>query len=116
MASVEQAQSIADLKQLAQKRIPKFAFDYIEEGCNANMAIARNRKILDEVALMPHYMRSYVEPELKVHLFGKDYAMPVAIAPIGLSGLIWPQASIMHAKTAKQANIPFIFYPKATMR
>ena len=115
MASVEQAQSIADLKQLAQKRIPKFAFDYIEEGCNANMAIARNRKILDEVALMPHYMRSYVEPELKVHLFGKDYAMPVAIAPIGLSGLIWPQASIMHAKTAKQANIPFILSTVATI-
>lgn len=115
MASVEQAQSIADLKQLAQKRIPKFAFDYIEEGCNANRAIARNRKILDEVALMPHYTRSYAEPELKVHLFGKDYAMPVGIAPIGLSGLIWPQASIMHAKTAKQANIPFILSTVATI-
>lgn len=115
MVGIEQAQCIDDLKNLTRRRIPKFAFDYIEEGCNADRAVSRNREALDGVTLIPHYTRSHAEPDLSVNLFGKEYATPMAIAPLGLSGLIWPQASVMHAKTAKQANIPFILSTVATI-
>lgn len=115
MPAVDRAHCIADLKQLARKRIPSFAFDYIEEGCNANLAVQRNRQALDEVLLSPHYMHGYAKPDVSTCLFGKTYAQPFGIAPIGLSGLIWPDASIMHAKTAKRANLPFVLSTVATV-
>ena len=115
MSAVAKAQCIADLKQLARRRIPEFAFDYIEEGCNDNIAIQRNRQALDQVQLQPKYMSRYAKPQLAVNLFGKEYALPFGIAPLGLTGLVWPQASVMHADTAKQANIPFVLSTVATI-
>ncbi len=115
MPAVAQAQCIADLKQLARRRIPEFAFDYIEEGCNANIAMQRNRQALDQVQLQPNYTSRYTDPQLAVNLFGKDYDLPFGIAPLGLTCLVWPQASVMHAATAKQINIPFVLSTVATI-
>ncbi len=115
MTSLSQIQCLEDFKRLAKRKLPGFAFDYIEEGCNDDCAIRRNRRVLDEVLLEPHYLTSYREPDTQVNLFGKAYASPFGIAPLGLSGLIWPNASIMHARGAKQANIPFVLSTVATI-
>ena len=113
--AVQRLFCMADLKQAAKQSIPTFAFDYIEEGCDQNCAISTNRQALNEVFLQPAYMAAYNAPDLGVELFGKRYASPIGIAPVGLSGLVWPQASIYHAKAAKQANIPFVLSTVATI-
>jgi L-lactate dehydrogenase (cytochrome) len=115
MPAVENAHCIADLKQLARRRIPEFAFDYIEEGCNANIAMQGNRRALDGVQLQPYYTDAYAKPQLHTKLFGKQYDLPFGIAPLGLSGLVWPQASVMHAKTAQKTNTPFVLSTVATI-
>ena len=109
------AHCVDDLKTIAKANIPGFVFDYIEEGCNANCAVKANRNGLDEVTLLPHYMQAYQAPNLETQLLGKAYSMPVGIAPIGLSGLIWPKASLLHAQVAKQANIPFVLSTVSTV-
>jgi L-lactate dehydrogenase (cytochrome) len=115
MSAVDRAYCIADLKRLARKRIPNFAFDYIEEGCNDGIAVSHNRQALDSVQLVSQYTAQYQEPNLTTTLFGRQYDAPVGIAPLGLSGLVWPKASIMHARTARQANVPFVLSTVSTI-
>jgi len=112
---IRKSACIADLKKRAKRRIPKFAFDYIEGGCNSELAIKNNRKALDDVFLRPEYLQAYSKPELGTELFGKQYAAPFGIAPLGLTGLVWPNASAMHARAAKKANIPFVLSTVSTI-
>ncbi len=114
-ALIRKSACVADLKKRAKRRIPKFAFDYIEGGCNSELALKNNREALDDVFLRPEYLQAYNKPELGVELFGKQYSAPFGIAPLGLSGLVWPDASAMHARAALKANIPFVLSTVSTI-
>ncbi len=106
---------IEDLKNHAKSRIPRFAFNYLEGGCNQNVAVRRNRKALNKIILRPDYLTSSVSPNLSTEILGQTYAMPFGIAPLGLSGLVWPGASLMHARAAKANNIPFVLSTVSTV-
>lgn len=108
------AASIRDLKELARSRIPGFSFDYVEGGCNNNHTVDTNRLALDAVQLEPSYFSPCKSVDLSVEIFSTKYAAPIGIAPIGLSGVVWPNASVIHAKTAHEANIPFILSSVST--
>lgn len=105
---------IADLKKHAKRRIPGFAFDYVEGGCNSEVALRRNRSALDNIQLRTDYLTPYNKPELSTELFGQTYSAPLGIAPLGLTGIVWPNASLMHARAAKKANIPFVLSTLST--
>lgn len=100
--------SIPDLKRQARKRIPKFAFDYIEGGCNDEIGVRRNRQDIEAIQLQGELLKPFSSSDLSVELFGHKYAAPFGIAPIGLQGLIWPKTPEILAKAASRANIPFI--------
>lgn len=106
--------SIQDLKKKAKKRIPKFAFDYLEGGCNEDVNLARNKSDLQEVLLMPQYLRKFNGIDMSVNLFGHKYDAPFGIAPIGLQGLIWPNSPEILAKAALKHNIPYILSTVST--
>lgn len=108
------AASISDLKKRAKSRIPAFSFDYVEGGCNNNTAVNTNRAALDQIQLQPDYFSPFKPVDLSVELFGRSYSAPIGIAPIGLSGVVWPNASVIHAKTAREANIPFVLSSVST--
>lgn len=107
-ALLRQAASIADLKALAKARIPGFAFDYLSGGCNDENAVLQNRQALDRVYLQPRYLQSSAGVDMSANIFDRQYAAPFGIAPLGLSGLIWPRASEYHAAAAREANIPYV--------
>ena len=108
------AASIDDLKTLAKSRIPGFSFDYVEGGCNNNTTVETNRLALDAIQLEPDYFSPCENVDLSTQIFGKHYSAPIGIAPIGLSGVVWPNTSIFHAKTANDANIPFVLSSVST--
>ena len=99
--------SIEHLRERARKRIPRFAFEYLEGGCNSEINLRRNTEEIREVQLKPYYLRDYPASDQSVELFGKTYDAPFGIAPIGLQGLIWPRATEILAKAAFDHNIPF---------
>jgi len=99
--------SIEHLRQKARKRIPGFAFDYLEGGCNANINRDRNTDEIRHVQLRPYYIRDYAGSDLRTQIFGETYDAPFGIAPIGLQGLVWPQACEILAAAAAAHNIPF---------
>ncbi|WP_299119214.1 alpha-hydroxy acid oxidase [uncultured Winogradskyella sp.] len=100
--------SIDDLRNKAQKKIPKFAFEYLDGGCNEDVNLIRNTSELREVQLKPNYLRKHHGSSLKTNLFGIEYDAPFGIAPVGLQGLMWPNSPEILAKAAFNHNIPFI--------
>jgi L-lactate dehydrogenase (cytochrome) len=106
--------SIEHLRERARKRVPRFAFEYLEGGCFSNINIQRNTDEIRQVQLRPWYLRDYPGSDLKTELFGTTYDAPFGVAPIGLQGLVWPKATEILAKAAHQHNIPFILSTVAT--
>jgi L-lactate dehydrogenase (cytochrome) len=100
--------SVETLRERAKRRIPHFAFEYLDGGCNEDVNLYKNTGELREVELVPQYLKSNVSIDMKTELFGHTYDAPFGIAPVGLQGLMWPNAPEILAKAAAQHNIPFI--------
>ena len=100
--------SIEHLRDKSRKRMPGFAFDYLEGGCNSNINLQRNTEEIRDLRLKPYYIREYAGSDLTTEIFGQTYDAPFGIAPIGLQGLMWPRSTEILAKAATDHNIPFI--------
>lgn len=100
--------SIDDLRTKAQKKIPRFAFEYLDGGCNEDVNLYRNTSELREVQLKPNYLRDHKGSSMKTKIFGIEYDAPFGIAPVGLQGLMWPNATEILAKAAFEHNVPFV--------
>ncbi|MBV6646008.1 MAG: alpha-hydroxy-acid oxidizing protein [Cyclobacteriaceae bacterium] len=99
--------SVQDLRKKASQRIPKFAFEYLIGGANEEYNLAKNKSDIQEVQLMPEYLKQYESASLQTEIFGQQYDAPFGIAPVGLQGLMWPRSPEILAKAARQHNIPF---------
>ena len=100
--------SVSDLRKRAKFKMPKFAFDYLDGGCNDDINLNKNRTDIQKIELMPNYLSDFDESLMKTELFGHTYDAPFGIAPIGLQGLMWPNSPEILAKAAMEHNIPFI--------
>lgn len=100
--------SIDDLRRRARQRIPRFAFEYLDGGCNEDVNLHKNTAEIREVELKPFYLSKHSGSDMKTELFGRTYDAPFGIAPVGLQGLMWPNAPEILAKSAMAHNIPFI--------
>ena len=99
--------SIGDLRKKARKRIPRFAFEYLDGGCNEDTNLVKNTAEIREVELIPQYLTKHTGSSMKTRLFGVEYDAPFGVAPVGLQGLMWPKAPEILAKAAFEHNIPF---------
>ena len=102
------------LRTKAKKRIPRFAFEYLDGGCNAEINLQRNTREIRDIQLRPRYVQEFPGLSMQTELFGHVYDAPFGIAPIGLQGLMWPRASEILAKAAFEHNIPYILSTVAT--
>ncbi|MEO9805012.1 MAG: alpha-hydroxy acid oxidase [Reichenbachiella sp.] len=100
--------AIEDLRSKAKQRIPKFAFEYLDGGCNEDVNLHKNTAEIRDVELVPSYLSKHKQSDMSTELFGHTYDAPFGIAPIGLQGLMWPNAPIILAKAAHKHNIPFV--------
>ena len=100
--------SIDDLRKKAKKKMPKFAFEYLDGGCNEDINLDKNRSDIQKIELMPQYFSAFEKSDMETELFGHTYSAPFGIAPVGLQGLMWPNAPEILAKAAFKHNIPFI--------
>ncbi len=100
--------SVRDLREKARRRIPRFAFEYLDGGCNEDVNLHKNTAELREVELSPNYLNDNGDFTMKTELFGQVYDAPFGIAPIGLQGLMWPNAAEILAKASHKHNVPFI--------
>ena len=106
--------SVADLRKKAKTRIPKFAFDYLEGGCNDELNLRRNERDFHDIMMRPQYLNKHNGVDMSVDLFGHRYAAPIGVSPIGLQGLMWPNAPEILAKAALKHNLPYILSTVST--
>ncbi len=106
--------SVEDLREKAKRKIPRFAFEYLDGGCNEDVNLHRNTAEIREVELLPQYLDVHTGSDMRTELFGHTYDAPFGIAPVGLQGLMWPKAPEILAKAAFEHNIPFILSTVST--
>ncbi|MEL7254917.1 MAG: alpha-hydroxy acid oxidase [Pseudomonadota bacterium] len=99
--------ALADLRARAKRRLPHFVWEYLDSGTGADNVVARNRAALDAITFLPAILRGEVEASTETTFLGQKLAMPVGVAPVGMSGLIWPDAERILARAAAQAGIPY---------
>jgi L-lactate dehydrogenase (cytochrome) len=106
--------AISDLKARARRRIPKFVWEYLDSATGKEATLHRNRAALDRVLFTPSILHGELPVDLSTSLCGRDYPLPFGISPVGMSGLIWPDAERKLARAATKAGIPYSISTVAT--
>jgi L-lactate dehydrogenase (cytochrome) len=99
--------TIGHLRQHARRHVPHFVFEYMDGGAGADVGIAHNWAALDAVELAPRYGVMPALPPIDVDLFGRKYAAPIGVAPMGGPALVWGGADVALAHAAQRARIPY---------
>ncbi|AFU48404.1 FMN-dependent alpha-hydroxy acid dehydrogenase [Acidovorax sp. KKS102] len=99
--------NVGDWRAAAQRRLPRFVFDYIDGAADDGLCLKRNRADLDACILQPRVLRDTSMLDTGVELFGRRWTMPVGVAPTGLNGLIRPDGDRAIARAAAGAGIGF---------
>lgn len=107
VTEVAAATSIADLRLKAEARLPRMVFEYVEGGAYEEETLGRNRTDLQALTLQQRVMRDVSSRRLSTTMLGQPAAMPLALAPVGLCGMTWPNGEIAAANAAHKFGVPF---------
>ena len=107
MGSVDKAYNIADLREMALKRVPHGLFEFVDRGTEDEVSLRHNRAIFERIRLKPRNLVDVSKRSQEVTLFGKKHKMPIVIAPTGTAGLMWYEGELALARAAAEAGVPF---------
>lgn len=99
--------AIADLRLRAKRRMPRFAFEYLDSSTGTEAGYRHNRAALDAVRFMPAVLQGRMEHDLSTRVLGQTYDLPFGVAPVGMSGMIWPRGERILAECAARHAIPY---------
>ena len=99
--------TIEDLRQIAKRRVPRTFFEYVEAGSYDELTRRANRADLDALELRQRVMTDVSSRTQATTMVGQPVAMPVALAPAGLTGAIYPNGEIHAARAAEKFGVPF---------
>lgn len=99
--------NVEDFRRKAQRKLPRFVFDYVDGGAEDEDCLRRNTNDLRQLHLVPGCLRNTSEIDLSIEVFGRRWRAPFAIAPIGFNGLVRPRGDELLARSAADAGVPF---------
>ena len=102
-----QGYSVARLRALARRRLPRPIFDFSDGGAEDERTLRRNESAFEEIQLLPRPLEGAATRDLSLELFGHRLELPVIIGPTGLSGLFWPDGERAAARAAAAAGTAF---------
>ncbi len=107
MTNLDRCYNIFDLREAAQRRLPKGIFEYVDKGTEDGISLEENRAAFQRIKLYTQFLNDWSTRDLGTDIFGKRINLPVGIAPTGSAGLMWYQGELELAKAAAAAGIPF---------
>ena len=107
MSNPIEAYNIADLRDIAQKKLPKGLFEFVDRGTEDEVSLRNNRAVFEKIRLKPRMLVNIAKRTQAIELFGNTHKMPMVIAPTGVAGLLWHEGEIALARAANDAGIPF---------
>lgn len=99
--------NIGDLRQVARARLPQVVFDYIDGGAEGEVTLRENTRAFEEVTFRPRNAVAVKTRDLRTAVLGADVSMPLLLAPIGFSRLIYPRGEVCAARAAGKAGVGF---------
>lgn len=106
--NIQSALNLDDIRELARRKLPRIAFDFIDGGADDEHCLRRNREAFQQYRLLPRYLVDVSKRDQSTVLLGRRYASPFGISPTGLAGLFRPDADRLLADAAAKANVPFL--------
>ena len=111
-----QAYSIAAMRTLARRRLPRAVFDFVDGGAEDEVTLQRNESAFRDIALLPKPLQGTTARDQSITLFGKRLPGPVLIGPTGLTGMLWPRGEIAAASAAAAAGTVYTMSHGSTVR
>jgi L-lactate dehydrogenase (cytochrome) len=108
MASVARALNVADLRDLARRRLPRVVFDYIDGGADAEVTLRENCRVFDDVTFRPRSAVALHKVDLQTTVLGHTLALPFLLAPVGSTRLFWPRGEAVAAQAAGATGTIYI--------
>jgi len=105
---------VSEVAKKAKKRIPRVAWEYLDSGTGNEDLVKRNNRSFERISFLPRFCKGDLNANTSSILFGKSYNAPIGIAPVGLTGLMWPKVEQYLAQTANRLNIPYCLSTVAT--
>ena len=99
--------NIHDLRHLAQRRLPRVVFDYLDGGAESEVTLRENCRIFDDVTFRPRQAVAIPECDLRTRVLSGDLAFPAILAPIGYSRLMHPDGEVAAAAAAEEAGLAY---------
>ena len=100
--------SALDYREAARRKLPRFLFDYIDGGANAEQTLKANIADLAEVSLRQRVLKNVSDLSLETQWFGQRSTLPVILGPVGLTGMFARRGEVQVAKAAAKKGIPFV--------
>ena len=114
--TLARARNIADLRELARRRVPGFAFEYVEGGAEDESSLRRNRSSFEHLQLLPRTLIDSSRRQLRTTILGTPAEAPLIIAPTGLNNMLHPEGDLALARAAARRGIPFTLSSLSTTR
>jgi L-lactate dehydrogenase (cytochrome) len=99
--------NIGDLRRVAERRLPRVVFDYVDGGAQGEITLRENTRAFEEVTFRPRNAVAVRGCDLRTKVLGTELSMPMLLAPIGFSRMLYPQGEITAARAAGKADIGF---------
>ncbi len=99
--------STGDYRRLAEKRLPRNLFDYLDGGAYGETTLEANVEDFENIQMKQRVMHDVSKIDTHINMFGNDMAMPLGLAPIGLAGMMARRAEVQAVKAAEKAGIPY---------
>jgi (S)-mandelate dehydrogenase len=107
MGRLDRCYNIADLREVARRRLPKGVFEYVDRGTEDEIALANNRRVYHETKLLNRVLVDVSDVRLESEMLGLPSSLPLAVAPTGIAGLCWYEGELELAKAAAKVGVPF---------
>ena len=106
--------AIQDLYKKAKKRIPNVSWEYLAAGTGDEDLLERNISDFQKITFVPRFCKGELIADVETTLFGRAYKAPIGVAPVGLTGLMWPRTEHYLAASANRLKIPYSLSTLAT--
>jgi isopentenyl diphosphate isomerase/L-lactate dehydrogenase-like FMN-dependent dehydrogenase len=107
MTNLDRCYNIYDLREAAQRHLPKGIFEYVDKGTEDGISLEENRAAFQRIKLRTCFLNDWSTRDLGTEIFGSRINLPFGIAPTGSAGLMWYQGEVELARAAAAAGIPF---------
>lgn len=115
-SDIARALNVADLREVARRRLPRFVFEYVDGGAEDEVTLRSNRAAFERLRLLPRTLIDTAARHQRTQILASPAPTPMVIAPTGFNGMIYPEGDLALARVAARRGVPFTLSTVSTVR